>query len=103
MVHGLGEYQSRRAATRRSWYDWLERPETVSALTVLAAVHVLGPEGAAEVLFEGGGDAAAEDAALVDLRARLAEVEGQLATQRRESNELRRQVEDLAGRGQELG
>jgi hypothetical protein len=41
--------------TRRSWYDWQERPETVSLLTGLAAMHALGPEASMELVF---GDAA---------------------------------------------
>jgi hypothetical protein len=37
--------------TRRSWYDWQERPETVSLLTGLAAMHVLGPKASIELVF----------------------------------------------------
>jgi hypothetical protein len=98
MVRGLGRYQARGATTRRSWYDWIDNPETVSGLTVLAALHLVGPEGATEVLFGAAADQAAEEAALDDLRARLAEVEGELARQQTESSALRRQVEDLISR-----
>jgi hypothetical protein len=42
MVKTFGELQPRGAVTRRSWYDWQERPETVSLLTGLAAMHALG-------------------------------------------------------------
>lgn len=51
MVRLVGEFQPRGAATRRSWYDWQERPETVSLLTGLAAIHMLGPEATFDVLF----------------------------------------------------
>ena len=36
MVKTFGEFQPRGAETRRSWYDWQERPETVSLLTGLS-------------------------------------------------------------------
>jgi hypothetical protein len=55
MVKTFGELQPRGAVTRRSWYDWQERPETVSLLTGLAAMHALGPEASMELVF---GDAA---------------------------------------------
>jgi hypothetical protein len=98
MVRALGQYQARGASTRRSWYDWLDNPETVSGLTVLAALHLIGPDAAAEVLFGSGSDTTTEDAVLDDLRARLAEVEGELTRQQTESSELRRQVQDLISR-----
>ena len=41
MVKAFGELQPRGAVTRRTWYDWQERPETVSLLTGLAAMHAL--------------------------------------------------------------
>jgi hypothetical protein len=56
MVKTFGELQPRGAVTRRSWYDWQERPETVSLLTGLAAMHALGREASMELVF---GDAAA--------------------------------------------
>jgi hypothetical protein len=59
MVKTFGEFQPRGAETRRSWYDWQERPETVSLLTGLAAIHALGPQAAMELLF---GEAARVDA-----------------------------------------
>jgi hypothetical protein len=60
MVKTFGELQPRGAMTRRSWYDWQERPETVSLLTGLAAIHALGPEASMELLFgEAAGVAAA--------------------------------------------
>jgi hypothetical protein len=51
MVKTFGELQPRGAMTRRSWYDWHERPETVSLLTGLAAMHALGPEASMELVF----------------------------------------------------
>jgi len=51
MVQLLGELQPRGAVTRRSWYDWQTRPETVSLLTGLAAIQMLGPEATIKLLF----------------------------------------------------
>jgi hypothetical protein len=64
MVKTFGELQPRGAVTRRSWYDWQERPETVSLLTGLAAMHALGPEASMELVFgEAAGAAAGVDSA----------------------------------------
>src|SRR3954469_15949440 len=51
MVKTFGELQHRGAVTRRSWYDWQERPETVSLLTGLAPMHAPGPEGSMQLVF----------------------------------------------------
>ena len=51
MVKTLGELQPRGAGTRRSWYDWSEKPETISLLTGLAVIQMLGPEATMELLF----------------------------------------------------
>jgi hypothetical protein len=51
MVQLLGELQPRKALTRRSWYDWQTRPETISLLTGLAAIQMLGPQATIELLF----------------------------------------------------
>jgi hypothetical protein len=51
MVQLLGDLQPRKALTRRSWYDWQNRPETVSLLAGLAAIQMLGPEATMELLF----------------------------------------------------
>jgi hypothetical protein len=59
MVKTFGELQPRGAVTRRSWYDWQERPETVSLLTGLAAMHALGPEASMELVFGEAAGAAA--------------------------------------------
>src|ERR1700704_5710251 len=53
MVKALGTLQARGAGTRRSWYDWQERPETVSALTLLAVIRLIGRAGIVELLFDG--------------------------------------------------
>jgi hypothetical protein len=100
IVQILGDLQPLGARTRRSWYDWLEKPETVSALTALAALHLLGPAAAAEIIF-GGADtsvSAVESAALEELRALLARVQDELSEQRRESKELRQRVHELDDR-----
>jgi hypothetical protein len=69
MVRTFGDLQPRGAVTRRSWYDWQERPETVSLLTGLAAMHALGPEASMELLFgEAAGAAAGVDSATRDDR-----------------------------------
>ena len=52
MVQLLGELQPRKALTRRSWYDWQNRPETISLLTGLALIQMLGPEATIELLFK---------------------------------------------------
>src|SRR5437763_785825 len=51
MVKTFGELQPRGAVTRCSWCDWQERPETVSLLTGLAAMHALGREASMELVF----------------------------------------------------
>ena len=69
MVKTFGELQPRGAVTRRSWYDWQERPETVSLLTGLAAMHALGPEASMELVFgEAAGLATGVDSATRDER-----------------------------------
>jgi hypothetical protein len=69
MVKTFGDLQPRGAVTRRSWYDWQERPETVSLLTGLAAMHALGPEASMQLLFgEVAGVAASVDSATRDDR-----------------------------------
>src|SRR4051812_22664985 len=74
MVKTFGELQPRGAVTRRSWYDWQERPETVSLLTGLAAMHALGPEASMELVFGetagvgGGADSATRDARIDQLQ-----------------------------------
>lgn len=73
MVRAIGPLQPRGAGTRRSWYDWQERPETISLLTGLAAIQVLGPEASMEVLF---GDAATSSSASRDeLEGRMVQME----------------------------
>ena len=69
MVKTFGDLQPRGAVTRRSWYDWQERPETVSLLTGLAAMHALGPEASMELLFgESAGVATGVDSTARDDR-----------------------------------
>jgi hypothetical protein len=79
IVKTLGELQPRRAETRRSWYDWNEKPETISLLTGLAAIQMLGPEATMELLFgdiataDAGEPTAATASRLDDLQTALAE------------------------------
>jgi hypothetical protein len=61
MVQLLGELQPRKALTRRSWYDWQTRPETISLLTGLAAIQMLGPQATIELLFNDTAGAAEAD------------------------------------------
>jgi hypothetical protein len=51
IVKTLGELQPRGAETRRSWYDWQERPETISLLTGIASMHLLGPAATMDLIF----------------------------------------------------
>jgi hypothetical protein len=75
MVKTFGDLQPRGAVTRRSWYDWQERPETVSLLTGLAAMHALGPETSMALVFGeaagvgAGVDSTAQDARMNQLQA----------------------------------
>src|SRR3954466_6445877 len=69
MVKTFGDLQPRGAVTRRSWYDWQERPETVSLLTGLAAMHAPRSEASMELLFgEAAGVPAGVDSATRDDR-----------------------------------
>src|SRR5262245_57728796 len=94
MVKTFGEFQPRGAETRRSWYDWQERPETVSLLTGLAAIHALGPDATMELLFgdaarrDAGADAAAADDRMRQLRDAVDEGMTELM-------QLRERVEDF--------
>ena len=93
MVKTFGELQPRGAVTRRSWYDWQERPETVSLLTGLAAMHALGPEASMELVFgeeaagvaAGGGDATRD--------ARIDQLQSALEDAMTELMQLRERVE----------
>jgi hypothetical protein len=92
MVKTFGELQPRGAVTRRSWYDWQERPETVSLLTGLAAMHALGPEASMELVF--GQDAAAGagvDSATRD--ARMNQLQSAIEDAMTELMQLRERVE----------
>jgi hypothetical protein len=107
MVKTFGELQPRGAVTRRSWYDWQERPETVSLLTGLAAMHALGPEASMELVFgeaAGAGvgvDSAARDARMDQLQAAVEDAMTELMQLRERVEgfvvpELQRQGELLA-------
>jgi hypothetical protein len=92
MVKTFGDLQPRGAVTRRSWYDWQERPETVSLLTGLAAMHALGPEASMELLF---GEAASA-AASVDFAAkddRMDQLQAAVEDAMTELMQLRERVE----------
>src|SRR4051812_13693432 len=92
MVKTFGELQPRGAVTRRSWYDWQERPETVSLLTGLAAMHALGPEASMEVVFgEAAGVGAGVDAATTD--ARMDQLQSAVEDAMTELMQLRERVE----------
>jgi hypothetical protein len=94
MVKTFGELQPRGAETRRSWYDWQERPETVSLLTGLAAIHALGPEATMELLFgeEATGDAGAESATRDD---RMNQLQDAVEEGMTELVQLRERVDDF--------
>jgi hypothetical protein len=94
MVKTFGEFQPRGAETRRSWYDWQDRPETISLLTGLAAIHALGPDATMELLFgeaarrDAGADAAATDDRMTQLQDAVDEGTTELM-------QLRERVEDF--------
>ena len=107
MVKTFGELQPRGAVTRRSWYDWQERPETVSLLTGLAAMHALGPEASMELVFgedarvAAGVDSATSDARIDQLQAAVEDAMTELMQLRERVEgfvvpELQRQGELLA-------
>jgi hypothetical protein len=79
MVKALGALQARGAGTRRSWYDWQERPETVSALTLLAVIRVIGRAGIMELLFDGLTPPSEQNASVDEMAARVNHLEDQLA------------------------
>jgi hypothetical protein len=92
MVKTFGELQPRGAVTRRSRYDWQERPETVSLLTGLAAMHALGPEASMELVFgEAAGVAAGVDSASTD--ARMDQLQSAVEDAMTELMQLRERVE----------
>jgi hypothetical protein len=107
MVKTFGDLQPRGAVTRRSWYDWQERPETVSLLTGLAAMHALGPEASMELLFgetarvAAGVDSATRDDRMDQLQAAVEDAMTELMQLRERVEgfvvpELQRQGELLA-------
>src|SRR4051812_12827238 len=107
MVKTFGDLQPRGAVTRRSWYDWQERPETVSLLTGLAAMHALGPEASMELVFaeaadvEAGVGSATRDARIDQLQAAVEDAMTELMQLRERVEgfvvlELQRQGELLA-------
>ena len=107
MVKTFGELQPRGAVTRRSWYDWQERPETVSLLTGLAAMHALGREASMQLVFGeaadvgAGADSATRDARIDQLQAAVEEAMTELMQLRERVErfvvpELQRQGELLA-------
>jgi hypothetical protein len=92
MVKTFGELQPRGAVTRRSWYDWQERPETVSLLTGLAAMHALGPEASMELVFgEAAGAGAGVDSVTRD--ARMDQLQAAVEDAMTELMQLRERVE----------
>lgn len=92
MVKTFGEFQPRGAATRRSWYDWQERPETISLLTGLAAIHALGPDATMQLLF---GDAAGRSAGSPASDERLSQLQNAVDEGMTEVMQLRERVEDF--------
>jgi hypothetical protein len=91
MVKTFGELQPRGAVTRRSWYDWQERPETVSLLTGLAAMHALGPEASMQLVFGEATGVAGDDSATRD--ARMDQLQSAIEDAMTELMQLRERVE----------
>ena len=92
MVKTFGEFQPRGAETRRSWYDWQDRPETISLLTGLAAIHALGPDATMELLF---GEAAGRDAESAAADERMTQLRDAVDEGMTEVMQLRERVEDF--------
>jgi hypothetical protein len=88
MVQLLGELQPRGALTRRSWYDWQNKPGTISLLTGLAAIQMLGPEATIELLFkeraldQAGASEADDDNGLESPRSALGNLVAEMADMR---------------------
>jgi hypothetical protein len=90
LVRALGELQPRGAETRRSWYDWQEKPETISLLTGLAAFSMLGPQATVELLFgdsttdaagheePGSGELPSQQGAIAELVVEMAELRARI-------------------------
>src|SRR3954449_3798648 len=89
LVKALGELQPRGAETRRSWYDWQEKPETISLLTGLAALSMLSPQATVELLFDDpsadataheqeSGDTPSQPGAIGELVAEMAELRARI-------------------------
>jgi hypothetical protein len=91
MVKSLGEFQPRGAGTRRSWYDWQERPETISLLTGLAVMHALGPDATLELVF--GSAYARGSEASDELSERVDRLHAAIADALAEVTRLRERVE----------
>src|SRR3954464_1274148 len=92
MVRTLGELQPRGAVPRRSWYDWQERPETVSLLTGLAAIHALGSQASMKLVFgEAAGVGAGVDSPTGD--ARMDQLQSAVEDAMTELMQLRERVE----------
>ena len=93
MVKALGELQPRGAETRRSWYDWQEKPETISLLTGIASMHLLGRAGTMDLIFgrteAAGADVPQTDSGSLDA---LQQAVGEVVT---EVTHLREQVQGL--------
>jgi TolA-binding protein len=83
-VRSLGYLQPRGAASRSGWMNWRNRPESVSALTLLAALQIMGEEDANRLLFGN----------LPQLAATEAQDQEQVQEQ---LDELRRDIEELKG------
>src|SRR3954466_13921757 len=93
MVKTFGELQPRGAVTRRSWYDWQERPETVSLLTGLAAMHALGPEASMELVFGEAAAGVGADADSATRDARIDQLQSAVEDAMTELMQLRERVE----------
>ena len=89
MVRSLGDLQPRGAGTRRSWYDWHDRPETMSVLTGLAAMHLLGPKATNDLLF------GTQDGVAIDPGGSVEELRQALSDATVEIARLREQVQGL--------
>jgi hypothetical protein len=104
----FGHLQSRGGKGRTAWYEWQSKPERASSLTLLAALRLLAPEAALEVIFgQTGNEEGVASSYLTgdfvtrndheDIRRELEKTEDDLAHLGQQVRYLGKVIEELAG------